>query len=248
MRKTTGYLLHPSIPLDSGSSELKIADIGTGTGVWLLELAEELPSSYQLHGFDVSSAGFSDQSWLPDNVSFRALNAFEPPPKELWGQYDIVHIRLFVMVIEEDPIPVIDHCMKLLKPGGHLQWDELNLSDLEIVKSKPDVSTESLQRMVDNAKTHSSQKWVPQLPTTLTQSGFDKPTVSYHKPPPCYRKMWMEADTVATESLAANVADANGPLGPSEALKALAKGCHKETQQGAAIVKMYQVVTARKPL
>ncbi|KAA8651683.1 hypothetical protein EYZ11_009283 [Aspergillus tanneri] len=46
-----GFLLHPDI--DIINKDLKIADIGTGTGAWLTDLASHLPSTCQLDGYDL---------------------------------------------------------------------------------------------------------------------------------------------------------------------------------------------------
>lgn len=42
----------------------------------------------------------------------------DPVPEELVGRYDVIHIRLFMLVIlSGDPIPLLKNLMKLLKPG-----------------------------------------------------------------------------------------------------------------------------------
>ena len=82
---------------------------------WLLDLVENVPPTTRLHGFDISSSGFPPKSWLPSNVSFNVLDSLKEAPEELWGQYDIVHIRLFLIVVNDnDPTPLLRHCMKLL--------------------------------------------------------------------------------------------------------------------------------------
>ena len=52
-----GYLLHPAIPTSKpDGSGLAIADVGAGTGIWLLELDRQLPGkASELVGLDVSS-------------------------------------------------------------------------------------------------------------------------------------------------------------------------------------------------
>ncbi|KAF7934066.1 uncharacterized protein EAE97_008426 [Botrytis byssoidea] len=53
-----GYLLHPSIPPPPPRPKYRVADLGTGTGIWPLDLARRLPPTAQLCGFDISSAQF----------------------------------------------------------------------------------------------------------------------------------------------------------------------------------------------
>ncbi|PVH80613.1 hypothetical protein DL98DRAFT_188097 [Cadophora sp. DSE1049] len=110
---TTGYLLHRCIPAPHEGS--KIADVGTGTGIWLFDLSDELPPSCVLDGFDISDEQFSPSAWLPNNVSLQVWNALEDPALEFCGQYDIVHVRLFMSIIQDnDPRSLINNCRQLL--------------------------------------------------------------------------------------------------------------------------------------
>ena len=59
--ETFGYQLHPSIPRSQlDSSGLTIADIGTGTGIFLLDLEQRrrLTPQAQYIGLDISTAQF----------------------------------------------------------------------------------------------------------------------------------------------------------------------------------------------
>ena len=67
------------------------------------------------NGFDISSSSFPPEEWLPNNVSLGVWNVVDEPPKALQERYDVVHIRLFLVVIEgNDPLPVLRHCLKIL--------------------------------------------------------------------------------------------------------------------------------------
>lgn len=66
---------------------LKIADIGAGTGIWLLDLSEQLPSSVQLDGFDIDVSQCPPRAWLPSNVAMRKLDIDDEIPEELVGVY-----------------------------------------------------------------------------------------------------------------------------------------------------------------
>lgn len=83
-KQDQGYVLQPSI---SCAQEPGIAGIGTGTGIWLLDLSDSLPSSVQLDGFDVDISQCPPQPWLPNNVSIRKLDIFENIPDDLIGRY-----------------------------------------------------------------------------------------------------------------------------------------------------------------
>ena len=74
-----------------------------------------MPHSTILHGFDISPLQYPEKGCSPGNVELRTLNAMQEPPGHLLGQYDIVHIRLFLAVVDnDDPSPLLDHCIKML--------------------------------------------------------------------------------------------------------------------------------------
>jgi SAM-dependent methyltransferase len=103
----------------------RVADVGTGTGVFLRSLAKELPTTAQLHGFDPDVTKFADPETLPQNVKLQYGNALEPFSNELLGTYDLVHLRLQFFSWDKDGWPkVVQHMVKLLRPGGYLLWHE----------------------------------------------------------------------------------------------------------------------------
>jgi hypothetical protein len=112
-QEVIGYSLHPSIPVKS--DDWKVADVATGTGIWLCNLAKGAPSSARFDGFDISDDQFPHPSSLPKNVTLRKLDAMSSPPEALCGTYDVVHVRLLTAVIDDDdPTSVLNHCLKLL--------------------------------------------------------------------------------------------------------------------------------------
>lgn len=85
------------------------------SSIWLIELAEKLPATAQLEGFDISTAQFPALEWLPQNVTLTKLDILAPIPEELVAKYDIVHVGLFVTVVEEDdPLPILDKLLSML--------------------------------------------------------------------------------------------------------------------------------------
>ena len=87
----------------------------TPISAWLLDLAKTLPASTQLDGFDISASQYPHKLLLPSNVSLQTLDATNEPPQNLQGKYDVVHLRLFLIIVNNsDPIPIFDHCFKLL--------------------------------------------------------------------------------------------------------------------------------------
>ncbi|KAL3469841.1 hypothetical protein BJX99DRAFT_264824 [Aspergillus californicus] len=104
-----------SIPLDD---VFAVADVGTGTGIWLLEaqrhLSKALPSPRKQrynHGFDISSAQFPPSSSpsetetetsSKDTMDFSVQNILHPFPIEHHNRYDLVHVRLLITAFATD--------------------------------------------------------------------------------------------------------------------------------------------------
>ncbi|KAI0142140.1 S-adenosyl-L-methionine-dependent methyltransferase [Pestalotiopsis sp. NC0098] len=172
-KEVFGYLLHPKI--QHSQKSLSIADVGTGTGIWLFDLSSQFDASTELVGLDADISQVGAQEWLPQNMSLRQWDAFTDPPKDLQARFDIVNLRLFCYVIQDDPTVVLRNVIKLLKPGGYLQWCDVDVSSMHINTSRPDVSTESLQRMWDETIPKGSllrPSWPRDLPQCFEKEGL----------------------------------------------------------------------------
>jgi hypothetical protein len=131
-----GTLIHPNVPT---SSIMNVADIATGTGIWLEEVCTQLSSQEigpsEVHrrfdGFDISTAKFPK-----DGKGCYALqDVLKPFPSQYHGLYDLVHVRLLLAAIKSDQyLETVRNLMALLKPGGYIQWEEF---DIDGVSSAP---------------------------------------------------------------------------------------------------------------
>jgi hypothetical protein len=113
-----------------------------------LDLADDLPKTVQLDGYDVSDSQYPAQAVLADNVSLSVLDAFGDVPPHLAGTYDVVHLRFWCCVVKGgDPGLLIRHAINLLsivsfphcigiyitsalesiEPGGYVQWEDAHL-------------------------------------------------------------------------------------------------------------------------
>lgn len=123
--RSIGYLLPPSI-ISTLPANARIADIGTGTGIWPTEMSQASPPTYSFHGFDISSEQFLPQDSLPANVTLGYGDFFAPIPEELRGTFDLVNVRL--IIISLGPVAVwqrvLANLLALLKPGGAICWTE----------------------------------------------------------------------------------------------------------------------------
>ncbi|RDL41662.1 S-adenosyl-L-methionine-dependent methyltransferase [Venustampulla echinocandica] len=102
-----------------GSNPQNILDLGTGTGIWAIEMGEIYPSAAVM-GVDLSPI---QPRWLPPNVRFM-VDDVESEWLKPANYYDYVHGRNTVMAIKNWPklmATVLDH----LKPGGWFELQEI---------------------------------------------------------------------------------------------------------------------------
>ncbi|KAL8782129.1 MAG: hypothetical protein Q9213_005663 [Squamulea squamosa] len=185
-----GYHIHPKI--STKDPHLKIADIGTGTAlvkgggmasqsshisrIWITDLSARLPQSVRLDGLDISSHAVPTPTWLPSNVTIRHWDVKAKVPDDLVRYYDIVHIRNFSFVLPNDEVQsVCENLIKLIKPGGYLQWAEPDVASFRIEKAHPAAETKALTQLLELSQGQDarlSPTWVPHLATTFTKGGL----------------------------------------------------------------------------
>jgi SAM-dependent methyltransferase len=182
---TTKSLLHSAIEV--GANAL-IADIGCGTGIWSLSLSQTLPPGCRIEAADISLAQAPPRPWWPSNVTFRTLDIFEDPlPEELVGRYDVVHIRLFVFVIASgNPLPLLKNLMRLLKPGGYLQWQEYDNTQLRTLIASPEHKVTALRSLLDEMKALQPQliensSWVRDFHEKVEGAGVDAELIVHER-------------------------------------------------------------------
>ena len=89
--------------------------------IWLLDLARTISPTAQLDGFDIDISGCPQKLWLPPNVTMRQLDALGEIPEHLVGVYDIVHLRLFQVVVKDnDPGPLLRNMLRMLSGWSNL--------------------------------------------------------------------------------------------------------------------------------
>ncbi|OTA99555.1 hypothetical protein M426DRAFT_76288 [Hypoxylon sp. CI-4A] len=93
----------------------KVLDIGTGTGLWAIDFADEYPNC-EVIGTDLSPI---QPSWCPPNVKFEIDDA-----EQEWtyasNSFDFIHIRYIVGGIA-DWSRLFKQAYKAIKPGGWLE-------------------------------------------------------------------------------------------------------------------------------
>lgn len=139
-----GYLLHPNVvaqlPLDA-----HVADVATGTGIFLQYVHRERPES-TLHGFDISSDLFPETTH--QNVTLSTMDVKKPVPEDLRGKYDLVHVRMLAAaMLPEEWAPVVRNVSMLLKPGGWLQWEECDFAGVRHFRGSDGAHVETARRL-----------------------------------------------------------------------------------------------------
>lgn len=98
-----------------GSHPQKILDLGTGSGIWAIDVADRYPSA-EVIGVDTAPV---QPTMLPPNLFFE-LDDVEHD--WLWAEssFDLIHARELIMAIRDWP-RLVTQAFSRLKPGGYLQ-------------------------------------------------------------------------------------------------------------------------------
>ncbi|SLM33355.1 S-adenosyl-L-methionine-dependent methyltransferase-like [Lasallia pustulata] len=98
----------------------KILDLGTGTGIWAIDMADLYPDAIVI-GTDLSPV---QPQWVPDNVHF-AIEDVESDWTYTEDSFDYIHIRLLIGAIS-DWSSLIRKAYSHLRPGGYVEVQEID--------------------------------------------------------------------------------------------------------------------------
>ncbi|EJD52821.1 S-adenosyl-L-methionine-dependent methyltransferase [Auricularia subglabra TFB-10046 SS5] len=98
-----------------GKARPAIIDIGTGSGIWAIEMAKEFPECDVL-GVDLAPVGVANTSDVPANCRFEVRDANKGFP-EYHGAFDVVHARCTGSGIK-DRESFCREVKAMLRPGG----------------------------------------------------------------------------------------------------------------------------------
>lgn len=116
--------------------------MGTGTARFLLRIQPAYQNAV-LEGYDIASDLFPPRDTLPENVTLGESDMKKPFPEHMHGKYDLVHARMLVSAMLPDDWEIaVRNLVKLLKPGGYLQWEECDFKNAEWLGSSPSSSIE----------------------------------------------------------------------------------------------------------
>ncbi|KAJ4305637.1 hypothetical protein N0V90_001168 [Kalmusia sp. IMI 367209] len=222
-----------------------IAEVASGTCLWLMDVAQEYPKG-QVLGLDYNLRQAPHQAWLPPNAKTQNWNVFEEPPEELVGKFDLVHTRLLVLVVEnKDPRPIIRNLMKLLKPGGYLQWDELDTINMTVKKVHQSQSTPALDQLRDWSFADGRHDWTVNLPQFFAEVGLEDAKADFYGDPIHLARAFNEQHLLTADEFAEGLAKLGKQEVASKYFK-IVQDAYAESISGAGLCVPRVVCTARK--
>lgn len=149
---------HRCVFLASGSklfhspleSPIRVLDLGTGTGVWAIEMAEKFPQT-RIYGVDLSPI---QPDWAPENVKFE-IDDVEDEWTWPENNFDLIYSKTMLVGGIKDYRRYFEQAFKHCAPGGYFECVELTTS----------IRSDHREIAADNA----ILRW-----TTLLQQGIER--------------------------------------------------------------------------
>ncbi|KAF4875402.1 Secondary metabolism regulator LAE1 [Colletotrichum siamense] len=232
--KTVGKLYYA--PLEPEKTN-RILDIGTGTGIWAIEVAEFFPNA-EIIGNDLSA---TQETWVPPNVKFEVDDVESP---WIGRSYDYIFCRSMAGAIADWP-KLVNNIFANTNPGGWAEfqdWDLLYRSDNGSYNEKHQTH-KMLNMFFDACKIIGREaRPGPLIPQWLEDAGFVN--IVHHRYPipvgpwardPHYKDIGMMNLHQVLDGLEAfNLRLFTGVLGWTEAeVQVLLAQCRKELKTGA---------------
>ena len=241
-KETLHFNIHPSIPVHGAS---RIADVATGTAIWLINVAHEYPSAL-LDGFDIDVSQAPPTQWLAPNITLRQWNIFDPVPDDLIGVYDVVHVRLIAIVIQKDNLKeVLQTLLQLLKPGGYIQWDELNFPGTCVETSDSSAQLPSLYEIRERVYSDGRNDWTLRLPDLFMEEGLLDNKIYHFQDVPDLFKANGEQHLLTMEEFASSLARKDRKEAAADLFR-LVQNAGDEMSSGAALSMPRVVCVGRK--
>jgi len=102
-----------------GPNPQRILDVGTGTGIWAMQVAECYPGA-EVIGTDISPV---QPKWVPPNLTFE-IDDLEAEWLYRPGSFDLINVRFMFLAVKDFPA-LLAQAYRSLKPGGYVELSEL---------------------------------------------------------------------------------------------------------------------------
>ncbi|KAF4813353.1 Secondary metabolism regulator LAE1 [Colletotrichum siamense] len=143
-----------------GDKPQRVLDLGTGTGIWAIDFADEFPSA-EVIGVDVSP---TQPTWVPPNCKFQIDDIEQLPWTWPAEHFDFIHIRNLEGCVADWPA-LYAEALANLKPGvGYIEIKEFDidvksqviteLDDDHVFKRWARLFFEAFDRLGKTAKQH----------------------------------------------------------------------------------------------
>ena len=157
----------------------RILDVGTGTGIWALEMAEEFPNA-EIMGTDLSPI---QPNWAPPNCTFLVDDAESDWAYTKEESFDYIHARSMGGSIA-DWGRLLRQAYDHVKPGG---WVEIQESETWVRSDdgtcKDAVMVRALQQKLEEGSTKFGKRMniAPEVRGYMQRAGFENVTDDIYK-------------------------------------------------------------------
>ncbi|KAK7466435.1 hypothetical protein VKT23_005157 [Stygiomarasmius scandens] len=149
-----------------------VLDVGTGSGAWISDMVQIVPSSVVIHGIDISPAFFPHiQSSANQNIRL-SVHSCTSLPEDWSNSFDLVNQSLLIAAITQDEWRQnLRETYRVLKPGGQVQLFD---PDFESLSSHPGTAYEKTRLILESlwAKHSLMFDFKAQIACILMEIGF----------------------------------------------------------------------------
>ncbi|RQM05637.1 hypothetical protein DH86_00003415, partial [Scytalidium sp. 3C] len=161
-----GRITHSPLPAPGS----KILDVGTGTGIWAIDMGDYIPSA-TIIGVDQSPI---QPTWVPPNVTFE-IDDINKPWLQEDNSFDFIHIRTMAGCVT-DWAALFAEVFRVLKPGGRVESSEFALMwECTDGSFNPNNNcgtwTRNFHRIASEAL-HIDFNPIPKIPSWMREAGF----------------------------------------------------------------------------
>ena len=109
-----------------------------------------------------------------------------------------------VITTRDEAVRTMKNLAALLKPNGHIQWDEIDLTDTIVAHASGDSGEVNAVIEMDKLmKSHpSSSAWISNLPDLMAENGFEDVKSWRIKPDMRWVKFYTDCHTLAFKEMA----------------------------------------------
>ncbi|KAE9582610.1 Secondary metabolism regulator LAE1 [Colletotrichum fructicola] len=115
-----------------GDSPQNVLDVGTGTGIWAIDFADEFPSA-DVIGVDISPI---QPGWVPPNCKFQ-IDDIEQDWTFPDSHFDFVHVRNMEGSVS-NWVDFYKKAFETMKPGGYIEIKEMDIECRSQIQTLPE--------------------------------------------------------------------------------------------------------------